>query len=159
MTPTQEPPSGPPLLCQEHSIHTADSAEIDRFVTEVYVMMEPALKTQGFINPKFRINLALHEAVVNAWRHGNQKDPNLAVTVRWRINEDLVLEVLNEGEGFDFQSITDPRACENISRSCGRGIAIIAYLADQVSLHDRGRHLVASFGRVSAQDKKAATPT
>ncbi|PKN21950.1 MAG: hypothetical protein CVU68_05805 [Deltaproteobacteria bacterium HGW-Deltaproteobacteria-3] len=154
MTPTQAPPAAPPLLCREHSIRTADSGEIDRFVAEVYATMEPALIQQHFINPEFRINLALHEAVINAWRHGNRKDPGKAVTVRWRVNEHLVLEVMDQGAGFDFQSIKDPRADENIRKSHGRGIAIIIHLADQVSWQDQGRHLIASFCRISTREKK-----
>lgn len=144
---------------QEHSIRTADSGEIDRFVAEVYAMMEPALTKQGFVNPQFRITLALHEAVVNAWQHGNEKDRNKAVTVRWRIKEDLVLEVMDEGGGFDFQATSDPRSAENVCRPRGRGIAIITYLADHVSWQDQGRHLTASFGRTPAREKKILTQT
>lgn len=143
---------------QELSIRTADSVEIDRFVTTVYAGMEPALKKRRFVNPEFRITLALHEAVINAWRHGNQKDRSKAVTVRWHLNGDLVLEVLDEGRGFDFLAAReDPRACENVRKPCGRGIAIITYLADQVSWRDRGRHLIASFGRLPAHGKQVMT--
>jgi len=137
-------------LSQEHSIRTADSAEIDRFVSAIYAMMEPALKKQRFVNPESWIILALHEAVVNAWRHGNGTARDKAVTVRWRLNGNLVLEVLDEGEGFDFRAVSDPRACENIDSPCGRGIAIIACLADQVSWQDHGRHFIASFGKTPA---------
>lgn len=155
MTPTQEPPSVQPLLCQEHSIRTADSGEIDRFVAEVYAMMEPALIRQRFVDPQFRITLALHEAVINAWQHGNEKDRNKAVTVRWRVKEDLVLEVMDEGKGFDFRATSDPRADENVCRPCGRGIAIISYLADHVSWQDQGRHLTASFGKTPPHGKES----
>ncbi len=158
MTPTQESPPAPPLLYREHAIRTADSGEIDRFVAEVYATMEPALIQHHFINPEFRITLALHEAVINAWRHGNRKDPGKAVTVRWRVNEHLVLEVMDQGAGFDFQSIKDPRTDENIRRSHGRGIAIILHLADQVSWQDHGRHLLASFARVPGREKKPSLP-
>ncbi|MDG4476278.1 ATP-binding protein [Thiovibrio frasassiensis] len=147
MTPPQESPSASPLLSREHSIRTADSGAIDCFVAEVFAAMEPALKKQGFVNPEFRITMALHEAVVNAWQHGNRKDPNKTVTVRWRINEDIVLEVMDEGGGFDFRAPCDPRAEKNVGKLCGRGIAIIKYLTDQVSWRDQGRHLIVSFGR------------
>lgn len=151
MTPTQ----AQPLLCQEHSIRAADSTEVDRFVSEIYTAMEPALMRQGFATPQFRITLALHEAVVNAWLHGNNKDPDKTVTVRWRVADDLVLEVLDQGRGFDFLAIADPRTEENVGRPCGRGIAMISYLADQVSWQDQGRHLIASFGRISPKGKNA----
>lgn len=159
MTPTQESPSALPLLSQEHSIRTTDSGAIDRFVTEIYALMDPALKKQGFVNPEFRIPLALHEAVVNAWKHGNQKDAHKAVTVRWRLNENLVLEVMDQGLGFDSRATADPRADENICKSCGRGIAIITYLADQVSWQDHGRHLIATFGKTPPQDKHTTIPS
>lgn len=154
MTPTQETPPAPPLLGREHSIRTADNGEIDRFVAEVYATMEPALIQHHFINPEFRINLALHEAVINAWRHGNRKDPGKTVTVRWRVKEHLVLEVMDQGAGFDFQALKDPRTDENIRRSNGRGIAIIIHLADHVSWQDQGRHLIASFRSISIREKK-----
>lgn len=146
---------------QEHSIRTADSAEIDRFVSAVYAVMEPALKKRHFVNPESWIILALHEAVVNAWRHGNEQDGSKAVTVRWRLNGNLVLEVLDQGKGFDSGAVRDPRACENIGNPCGRGIAIITCLADQVSWLDQGRHLIASFGKTPAcrpPPENAASP-
>lgn len=154
MTPRQTPPSAPPLLCREHAIRPADRTEIDRFVREIYAAMEPTLIKQGFVNPQFRINLALHEAVVNAWLHGNEEDRSKTVTVRWQLKEDLILEVMDEGRGFDFQAIADPRADKNIGKPCGRGIAMITYLADQVSWQDQGRHLIAFFGRIATRKKK-----
>lgn len=158
MTPNEKPPSAPPPLCREHTIRPADSGEIDRFVREIYAAMEPALAEQRFLNPEFRITLALHEAVVNAWQHGNEKDRNRTITVRWRVQEELVLEVLDQGSGFDFRALADPRAGENIGRTCGRGIAIITYLADRVSWQDQGRHLLASFGRTPPPKEKIAPP-
>lgn len=152
MTPRQTPPAAPPLLCREHAIRPADSGEIDCFVSEIYVAMEPALIKQGYVNPQFRINLALHEAVVNAWLHGNGEDRSKTVTVRWQLKDNLVLEVLDEGRGFDFRAIADPRVDENIRNPSGRGIAMITYLADQISWQDQGRHLIVSFNRTPAHD-------
>jgi anti-sigma regulatory factor (Ser/Thr protein kinase) len=158
MPPAQKTHPYPSSLSQEDSIRTEKSAEIDGFVAAVYARMEPALKRQHFVNPEFRITLALHEAVINAWRHGNGEDRRKTITVRWQINGALVLEVMDEGSGFDFNTISDPRAPEHISNPRGRGIAIITYLADQVSWQDGGRHLVASFGRIAAREQKGVKP-
>lgn len=155
---TPDPPLPPPHspLFQEHSIHPATSADIDGFITAVYSMMEPALQKHRFVDPEFRIPLALHEAVLNAWRHGNRKDHTKAVMVRWQVGEELLLEVIDQGEGFDFHAISDPRECGNVRNSSGRGIAIITYLAKEVSWRDQGRHLVVSFARTPARGEKPA---
>ncbi|MGV1099082.1 ATP-binding protein [Thiovibrio sp. JS02] len=152
---TEANSSPPPRPCREHTIRTSDHARIDRFLAEIYAAMEPALLAQNFVDPEFRISMVLREAVVNAWLHGNRKNRAKKVTVRWQIKkEELTLEVIDQGKGFPLQSIPDPRACENIGRSRGRGIAIITCLADRASWQDRGRHLTAVFARLPAAMNK-----
>lgn len=79
----------------------------------------------------FAIRLALEEALVNGFRHGNRGDPTKSVTVRCAMDDSRVeFEVQDQGEGFDPTSIPDPTAEENIEIPSGRGIMLMrAYMA------------------------------
>jgi serine/threonine-protein kinase RsbW len=78
----------------------------------------------------FAIRLALEEALVNGFRHGNKGNPDKRVTVLCVIDgEHVRLEVTDEGEGFDPGSVPDPTAEENIEIPSGRGIMLMrAYM-------------------------------
>ena len=78
----------------------------------------------------FAIRLALEEALVNGFRHGNKGNPDKHVTVQCAIDGGgLELEVMDEGEGFDPGSVPDPTADENIEIPSGRGIMLMrAYM-------------------------------
>ncbi|MBL9140620.1 MAG: ATP-binding protein [Phycisphaerae bacterium] len=79
----------------------------------------------------FAIRLALEEALVNGFRHGNHGDPTKSVTIRCGMDSNRVeFEVEDQGEGFDPRSIPDPTAEENIEIPSGRGIMLMrAYMA------------------------------
>jgi len=80
----------------------------------------------------FAIRLALEEALVNGFRHGNRGDPSKSVTVRCSVDGSLAeIEVIDEGEGFDPGSVPDPTAEENIEIPSGRGIMLMrAYMSE-----------------------------
>ncbi len=81
---------------------------------------------------RFAVRLALEEAVVNAFRHGNRLQPGKTVTVRLTIDDDqAAFEVQDQGEGFDLSSVPDPTLEENIEIPSGRGIMLIrAYMSE-----------------------------
>ena len=47
---------------------------------------------------------------------------------------ELVVRVLDQGEGFDPQEVADPLAPENILKSSGRGIFFMRNFMDDVTL-------------------------
>ena len=66
---------------------------------------------------------SLREAVANAVRHGNQRDPERLVRIAYSIdNATVTITVEDEGEGFDPADIPDPTDPENLLRPSGRGI-------------------------------------
>jgi serine/threonine-protein kinase RsbW len=74
----------------------------------------------------FRLHVALEEAVINAIRHGNKNDPRKWVRLRFQVTRDQVLvEVKDQGEGFDPRLVPDPRAPENLERPSGRGLLLM----------------------------------
>ena len=78
----------------------------------------------------FAVRLALEEALVNGFRHGNRGDASKSVTVRCLVDaRRMQLEVQDEGEGFNPSTVPDPTAEENIEIPSGRGIMLMrAYM-------------------------------
>jgi serine/threonine-protein kinase RsbW len=85
------------------------------------------------------IGVAVRESVINAIKHGNREDHGKLVTVEFTFTPmidpgELVVRVLDQGEGFDPQEIADPLAPENLLKSSGRGIFFMRSFMDDVTL-------------------------
>ncbi len=99
----------------------------------VHPEAETALAAHGFDDgAKFAIRLAIEEAVVNAFRHGNRSDPKKSVHFRAYIDDTRAsFEVEDEGPGFDPATIPDPTEDENLEIPSGRGVMLIkAYMTE-----------------------------
>jgi len=82
---------------------------------------------------------SLHEAVVNAVRHGNGGDPRRSVRICYRfLSDDIFIEVEDEGRGFDRSSVADPTTDENRIRPGGRGLLMMRHFMTSVEYNDRG---------------------
>ena len=85
------------------------------------------------------IGVAVRESVINAIKHGNREDYGKTVTVEFVVApskdpSELVVRVLDQGEGFDPDEVADPLAPENILKSSGRGIFFMRNFMDDVTL-------------------------
>jgi serine/threonine-protein kinase RsbW len=85
------------------------------------------------------IGVAVRESVINAIKHGNREDYGKIVTVEFAMApskdpSELVVRVLDQGEGFDPEEVADPLAPENILKSSGRGIFFMRNFMDDVTL-------------------------
>ena len=85
------------------------------------------------------IGVAVRESVINAIKHGNREDYGKMVTVEFAMApskdpRELVVRVLDQGEGFDPEEVADPLAPENILKSSGRGIFFMRNFMDDVTL-------------------------
>ena len=85
------------------------------------------------------IGVAVRESVINAIKHGNREDYRKLVTVEFTFTPtaepaQLVVRVLDQGEGFDPETIADPLAPENLLKSSGRGIFFMRSFMDDVSV-------------------------
>ena len=86
------------------------------------------------------IMIAVTEAVNNAIRHGNKNDSAKNVSLCLSLEENLIkFQVEDEGKGFDYTSLPDPTAPENIEKPGGRGIFLMKHLSDEVDFKDGGR--------------------
>jgi len=113
----------------ERSAVLARKEDLDPLQAEVEVELT---KREYAKEGRFAVRLALEEAVVNGFRHGNRLKPGKTVTVRLTIDDqEAVFEVEDQGEGFDLDSVPDPTLEENIEIPSGRGIMLIkAYMSD-----------------------------
>lgn len=88
------------------------------------------------------VSVAVRESVINAIKHGNREDRDKHVTIEFRIEpqdkpERFVVEVLDEGEGFEPEDIPDPLDPENVLKASGRGILFMRNFMDDVSIARR----------------------
>lgn len=80
----------------------------------------------------YHINLVLTEAMANAIKYANVDSPDKTVHIFINITDDeLVIKVFDNGQGFDINSIPPPDFDTIEDR--GRGIFLIKALMDSVS--------------------------
>lgn len=90
------------------------------------------------------VPVALSEALSNAILRGNDGDPEKAVRLRVEAAGDsMVLEIRDEGEGFDLEASThDPADPANVEREDGRGLFLMRALMDDVERFDDDGNVV-----------------
>jgi serine/threonine-protein kinase RsbW len=87
----------------------------------------------------FATRLILEETIVNALRHGNKSDPRKRVHVRFSVRRHrLLVQVEDEGRGFDPDQVPDPTDPENLDKPTGRGLLLIRHYANWVHYNERG---------------------
>lgn len=91
------------------------------------------------------IELAVHEAVINAITHGNKSADDKQVDVRFVIeHESLTVHVRDRGEGFDPATLPNPLDPDNLLNPNGRGIFYMRTFMDEVEYtsHPEGGSIV-----------------
>ncbi len=125
------------------------------------------LVSRGLFNATTSENIALSlkEAITNAMFHGNlgvdsklrnqgsmkefneeierrllaPKYRDRKVTITYELTPQFVsYKIEDEGEGFDFKNLPDPRDPENFFKNSGRGLLIIQIHMDEVSWRNNG---------------------
>jgi serine/threonine-protein kinase RsbW len=111
-----------------------------RNICEVEYFLNTIFKDFQFSRKIYcKIYLATIEAVNNAIIHGNQCDASKTVTITFKIDEDrYIVSIKDEGPGFDFTSVSDPRSSKNIYKETGRGIFIMKQYSDKVKFNKEG---------------------
>jgi len=85
------------------------------------------------------ILISLTEAVTNAIKHGNAEDESKKVCIKCEKEANkLAIQVIDEGGGFDHQSLPDPTIPENLLKIGGRGVFLMKQLSDKVNFIDNG---------------------
>ncbi len=80
-----------------------------------------------------RLLVSCTEAVNNAIVHGNKSDPDKNVIIRCVVKKKiLTVFVIDEGKGFNSESLQDPRDEKNLLKENGRGVFLMRSLMDKV---------------------------
>jgi serine/threonine-protein kinase RsbW len=97
------------------------------------------------------VQLALHEAAANAFRHGNRGDRGKTITVRYVATPaQMLLEVEDEGAGFDPGRVPDPLAEMSRPRRACRGLFLMRAYATWVSFSPKGNRVTFARQRSAA---------
>jgi serine/threonine-protein kinase RsbW len=84
---------------------------------------------------QYKIGLAVHEGVMNAFQYGNKQRRERKIHVIFELLEEkLVIHVVDQGGGFRIQDIPDPREDENVLGDSGRGVLLMKAFMDEVDV-------------------------
>jgi|GEM_PF-498876 len=123
------------------------------YVLGINHLVSMVLKEFGFPAQDARVNipLACDEAITNAMVHGNGLDAAKKVNVQVYVSHSRFrMRVRDQGDGFDAESVADPRDGDNVLLSGGRGVFLIRRIMDSVKYREGGR--------VLEMEKKNAPP-
>ena len=144
MTVTSDAPGAPPDAMRL-TLELEIPSDV-RYIEPTVSVVQCHCQTFAFPSRHCTLNVpvALSEALSNAILRGNGEDPHKAVLVRARVDrEGLVLEIKDEGEGFDLEEcINDPRAPQNLLSEDGRGLFLMRALMDDVERFDDDGNVV-----------------
>ena len=104
----------------------------------IKLLLEPVRKENKYFD---RIQLGLHEALVNSVRHGNLCDPKKSLRVRRILTPNwLILQIQDEGEGISKKE----RICNlpiQLDTEKGRGLFLIRKCFDDVRWSQKGNRI------------------
>ncbi len=96
----------------------------------------------------FAVRTAIEEAVSNATHHGNENDPNRIVTIEYTADPaSVVIDVQDEGRGFEPGSVPDPTRPENVDIPSGRGIMMMQVYMTEVEFRPPGNRVRMTYRR------------
>ncbi len=138
----------PPMLMTNaqpgHEAHDFELLNDPAQVERVEMLLSDAATRNGFAKGSiFALRLSLHEAIANAFNHGHEGlSSELTVHVRLEIGPDqIIMEVTDQGPGFDPASIPDPTLEENLERGSGRGLLLINAYMTRAEYNAKGNAL------------------
>jgi len=106
-------------------------------------MLEQMVSLDWLEKDMFNVQLAFEEAMTNAIMHGNRSDPQKKVFLQCNVGENEVrISIRDEGNGFNPDTLPDPRHPDNILTPSGRGILLIRHTMSKVEFLPTGNGLI-----------------
>lgn len=97
---------------------------------------------------RFRLQVALSEALANAILRGNAEDATKQVAIRVELAATLIrIHVTDQGPGFDPRAVPEPLGPDSILGPGGRGLFLIRKLVDSVEFNDQGNSICMTLRR------------
>lgn len=102
-------------------------------------------RLNGFDKHAFEIKVAFEEILINAVLHGNKGDSSKKIDIFVHFSPaKLVIEVMDEGSGFDYESMLRKESCEGVPvySGGGRGLFLTQLNMDEFYYEEGGRKAV-----------------
>jgi len=113
---------------------------VEKFIDELQAELDLSDESYG------NVLVATMEATNNAIIHGNKSDPDKIVMLKIVLEEkELIVNITDQGGGFDPKSIPDPTSPENLEKINGRGVFLMERLSDEICFSDEGREVELKF--------------
>ncbi|MCI0347503.1 MAG: ATP-binding protein [Chloroflexi bacterium] len=97
---------------------------------------------------RFRLQVAVSEALANAVVRGNHEDPSKLVTIEADVlPHHILIHVTDEGDGFDPGDVPEPLHPDQVNGTRGRGLFLIRKLVDDVRFNERGTSICMTLSR------------
>jgi serine/threonine-protein kinase RsbW len=81
---------------------------------------------------QYRIGLAVHEGVMNAFQYGNEQQRHKKIHIVFELlREKMVIRVADQGPGFRLEEVPDPCVDENMLGESGRGVLLMRAFMDE----------------------------
>jgi serine/threonine-protein kinase RsbW len=97
---------------------------------------------------RFRLQVALSEALANAILRGNHEDATKQVSIRVELALTLIrIHVTDQGTGFDPRAVPEPLGPDGILEAGGRGLFLIRKLVDSVEFNEQGNSICMTLRR------------
>jgi len=91
---------------------------------------------------RFKLRVALSEALANAIIYGNRNDSEKSVEVRVTVTTQTIsVHVSDEGDGFDPNTVPNPTLLEGLEQTSGRGLFLIREMVDEVQFNEKGNSI------------------
>jgi serine/threonine-protein kinase RsbW len=118
-------------------------ADMDAFPPVVESVMKLVREMGCAEGHEFDVELAIHEALGNAVRHGCKEDPSKQVQFCVSCDQErgMLIVIRDPGKGFDPASIPSPIHGQRLYLSHGRGIFLINQLMDSVQYKSGGTEI------------------
>jgi serine/threonine-protein kinase RsbW len=129
------------LALDEHALQVQvhSPAELRPFLEQLEVWMQMLRYPRKDI---FAVRLALYEAASNAFRHGNRGDQSKNIYVRYLLTAtEVLLEVEDQGPGFDPNQVPASLPEAYLDRPGGRGLFLMRAYMTWVSFHPGGNRV------------------
>jgi len=98
---------------------------------------------------RFKLRVALSEALANAIIYGNRNNSQKSVDVRVEVTKTmLAVHVSDEGDGFRPHDVPDPTLPDGLEQTSGRGLFLIREMVDELRFNEKGNSVCMMMRRV-----------
>jgi len=89
---------------------------------------------------------SVSEAFINAVEHGNKGDQDKSIELNFEVqNDGFAFCVTDQGDGFNFENISDPTDITIEDTISGRGLYLMNSLSDDIEFQHSGRKVCLKF--------------